>query len=184
MSVRFGEEPGTGTEEAILGKVDVEVEFKPTGNGKSSAGSIIGTHGVRIDVPDVIDRQEKFQSTGNGTEGTIVGKYGVRIGVDGVIGKQENVGSVVTGTDNGVSDDDKSGKVGVVIIGVINGCRQGNTGVITFANAGDGVHEEEVGVVIGKNGFVVSKTEFVLTEEGSMSGVAEKECCCRKKVSR
>ena len=121
MSVRFNE--GTGTEGAILGNVDVEVQFKPTG-----------------------DR----------TEGSMIGKYGVI----------PNIGSVVVGTDRDVTDDDGSGDSGVVIIGVIKVCRLGNTGVVMFANAGDGVHEDEVRDVIGERGFVVSKTEFVTCTSG------------------
>ena len=103
---------------------------------------------------------------GTGTEGSMIGKYGViediksvavgvtddnRSGNTGVV-----IGSVVIGVNDGVTDEGKSGDVGVVIIGVINGCRLGNTGVVMLANAGDGVHEEEVRDVIGEKGFVVS----------------------------
>ena len=72
----------------------------------------------------------------------MIGKYGVI----------PSIGSVVVDTD----DDNESVKVGVVVIRVIKGCRLGNTGVVMFANAGDGVHEDEVRDVIGEKGFVVS----------------------------
>ena len=94
----------------------------------------------------------------------MIGKYGAI----------PSIGSVSVGTDRGVTDDDGSADSGVVIIGVIKVCRLGNTGVVMFANAGDGVHEGRVGIVVGKKGMLVS-TELEIIEE---------EYCCRKKVRR
>ena len=96
----------------------------------------------------------------------MIGKYGVI----------PSIGSVVVDTGNG--DDDESGNVGVVIIDVMKGCRLGNTGVVMFANAGDGVHEDEVRDVIGEKGFVVSKTGFVTCTDGLV--LTKEEYTCRK----
>ena len=65
-----------------------------------------------MNVDDVIDKQEKFESAVDVTEGSIVGKCGVRIGVvDVIIDKHENIGSVVTGTDDGSTNDVKDGSI-------------------------------------------------------------------------
>ena len=52
---------------------------------------------------------------------------------------------------------------GTIIVGVLNGLKQENTGSDTFTDAGEEVTEDvSVGVVIG----------------------IEEECCCKKKVRR
>ena len=90
---------------------------------------------------------------GTGTERSMIGKYGA---IPSSV-------SVSVGTDNGVTDDDGSEDSGVVIIGVIKVCRLGNTGVVMFANAGDGVHEDEVRDVIGEKGFACHVQNRVCT---------------------
>ena len=54
------------------------------------------------------------------------------------------VGAVVIGTDIGVigKGTKGNGNIGVIIIDVLNGSKHGNVGSDTFANAGEGVHEE------------------------------------------
>ena len=137
-----------GTE---LGVVPMFVTSEPSRTEESTPGKMF--------------MELRFQPTGDITGWVNIGKCDVGVGVSGVIGNHEYVGVIVIGSDIGevVKVTNGDGNIGVVIVGMLNGFKYGNTGSDTFVNAREGTHEEvSLGVVIGIEGG----------------------CCCKKKVRR